>query len=47
MENVLSFLMASLSELSLTSIITGFFSAMNFFAAATGRTFSFPTFASC
>ena len=45
METVLSFLMASFSAESLTSMMTGLADAMNAFVAATSRMFSAPTVA--
>ena len=45
METVLSFLIASLSPESLTSMMTGLAEAMNAFVAATSRMFSAPTVA--
>jgi len=45
METVLSFLIASFSAESLTSMITGLAEAMNAFVAATSRMFSAPTVA--
>ena len=45
METVLSFLIASLSPESLTSMMTGLAEAMNAFVAATSKMFSAPTVA--